>query len=521
VCATLFSVAHAHLKFCAVLSCLYSRREFALTYANRLLFQASMSLLLLIAATWLSDLLTQLLGSTGITMLFLLTIVWIAYAFELGIALVAACLAFAIINYFFVEPKHTFQVGSIESWASLISFLVVSVVIASLVKRLKSQTLLSNASAKQAEFARKLSECFAEVHDCSALSKVACEQLADQYALTFNVLDVDQPTEWVTFDPHALAWVASTGQSMGPYTHNWPDAEYWLIPFSRLPSQLPVMWVGANAGESLTLMGTKSTLFAIQSHVAQISQAYQRIQSEIRAKTAELAAQQEAMQSALLASISHDMRTPLTSILGASTALQQLPNVQVNTETAHLASIIVSQARHLTTTTENILSLIRLEALPAKDFKLDWQSPEEIMAMVTTHYQQRADGTEIQTHIDAEDALILANPHLLLQAIVNLIDNAKQVAQDAAPIRFEVYASEGDVCFVVEDTGPGFPPDFNVSQIKKFSTTRAHGLGLGLPIVQQITKLHDADFMIENKVNSDKQTGARVTLRFKRAQLPV
>ncbi|MDP3608990.1 MAG: DUF4118 domain-containing protein [Methylophilus sp.] len=492
-----------------------------MTYVNRLLFQASMSLLLLVAATWLSDQFAQLLGSTGITMLFLLAMVWIAYAFELGIALMAACLAFAIINYFFVEPKYTFQVGSIESWASLISFLVVSVVIASLVKRLKSQTLLSNASARQAEFARKVSERLAEVHDYSALSKVACQQLSEQYALTFKVLDTTQPTEQVVFDPHALTWVASTGQSMGPYTHNWPDAEYWLIPFSRLPSELPVMWVGAHAGKSLMLLGTKSMLLAIQSHVVQISQAYQRIQSEIRAKTAELTAQQEAMQSALLASISHDMRTPLTSIWGASTALQQLPNVQVNTETAHLASIIVSQARHLTTTTENILSLIRLEAMPAKDFKLDWQSPEEIMALVTTYYQQRGDGTEIQTHIDAEDALILANPHLLLQAIVNLIDNAKQVAQDAAPIKFEIYAREGDVRFVVEDSGPGFPPDFNVSQIKKFSTTRAHGLGLGLPIVQQIAKLHDADFIIENKVNSNKQTGARVMLIFKRAQLPV
>ncbi|WP_081978162.1 sensor histidine kinase [Methylotenera sp. N17] len=473
--------------------------------------------LLLTLATWVGHHYQQVLSTTGVVMMYLLVVVVAAYFFEIALALISVGAAFVAINYFFIAPTYTFQVGSVASWASLISFLVVAVVIASLVKRLQSQTALFMAASKHAEFARKLSERLAVMDDLQLLAQEACELLSGQYHMAFQVVGAQHALTDVLQgpDPHALAWVTSTGQTIGPFTQNWPESRYWLIPFSRLPSTLPSMWIAHEQLPDVAALN-KSTLAAIQSHVEQVSQAYQRVQHHARAKQAEWQAQQEAMQNALLASISHDMRTPLTAILGASTALQQFPLIQQDKQISHLATMIATQATYLSTTTENILSLIRLEASTPLSIPMDWQSPEEIIGIVMTHYQQRGEALNIQTRIDVSDALFKANAHLLTQALINLVDNAKQASTVDAPIVLEVSAEDAWLDVSVIDQGPGFAAGFEVTQIKKFSTKRAHGLGLGLPIVQLIAKLHEAQLIIENHPADSSQSGARVTLRFQR-----
>lgn len=476
--------------------------------------------LLLVMVTWIGAQWLHVLNTTGVVMLYLLVVVVAAYCFEITTTLVTVAVAFFSINYFFIAPTHTFQVGSITSWASLISFLVVAIVIASLVKQLKAQTALSMTASEQAAFARTLSEQLAAVDDLAQLTAVACALLSEQYHMPFKVIETEN-TQDVLIDSHALTWAASTGQTMGPFTSNWPESDFWLIPFSRLPSTLPCMWVGHLAfGETSLILRApvnKNILAMLQSHVEQVSQAYQRIQNHARAKQAELLARQESMQNALLTSISHDMRTPLTAILGASTALKQFSSIQLDSQLIHLASMIASQATYLTTTTENILSLIRLETSSPLSIPMDWQSPEELIGMVMSHYQYRDDRLNIQTRMHASDVLIKANAHLLTQALVNLIENAKQASEQAAPILLEVRAEEEWLDFSVIDSGAGFDVDFDVTQIQKFSTQRRHGLGLGLPIVQLIAKLHDAQLLIENRQSASGVTGARVTLRFKLA----
>lgn len=474
----------------------------------------------MLVVTWVGSLALHVLSTTGVVMLYLLVVVVAAYCFRIAITLAAVAVAFFSINYFFIAPTHTFQVGSVASWATLISFLVVAIVIASLVKQLKAQTTLSITASKQAEFARKLSEKLAAVDDLTQLTAVACALLSEQYQMLFQIVEAEN-AQAALIDSHALTWAASTGQTIGPFTSNWPESDFWIIPFSRLPSDLPCMWVShyAHAETASWTLMNKSTLTMLQSHVEQVSQAYQRIQNHARAKRAELQAQQESMQNALLASISHDMRTPLTSILGASTALQQFPSIQQDPQLTHLAAMIAAQATYLTTTTENILSLIRLEACSLMSIPMDWQSPEEVVATVMSHYQHRDERLRIETRMHTSEVLIKANAHLLTQALINLIENAKQASEQAAPILLEVRVVEEWLDFSVIDSGTGFNAEFDVTQIKKFSTQRTHGLGLGLPIVQLIAKLHDAQLMIENCRSDLGVTGARVTLRFKLAQL--
>ena len=446
------------------------------------------------------------LGITGITLLYLLVVVTAAYFCEFMVASLTAFLAFLAINYFFIEPRYTFEVAHVESWVSLICFLIVSMVITSLVKQLKFQTLQASIATKHAQFARTLAENLALATDVKSLLQDTCKLLQTEFNKPFAIAQLDENNTYTTAitsdaiempDSSLLSWVSENGKPISPYTDYWSKSAHWLLPFNRLPSKDPILVVGnVSVDDSIEIFTT------IKSCVNQISLAYQRLINHEKVKQAEFRVQEETLQNALLASISHDMRTPLTSILGAATTLQQAGLAP--SQSAQLTSLIASQARYLASTTENILSLVRLESSATKQIPMDWQSPEEIIGVVTALYKNRDEIIDLKVTINEPELLIKGNASLLTQALVNLIDNAQKAQLSLAnlnhhPIEIDVSKLDNRVNISVNDCGSGFSENFNASQIKKFSTSSAKGFGLGLSIVQAIAKSHDAIFTINNR----------------------
>lgn len=461
------------------------------------------------------------LGITGVTLLYLLAVVVGAYFCEFVVAICTAVLAFFAINYFFVEPRYTFEIAHVESLASLICFLIVAIVITSLVKQLKLQTVKANTAEKHAKFARTLAENLALANDVNQLLQDTCVLLQTEFDKPFGIVQSLENKSYAMPisagaiempDSGLLNWVLENGKPISPYTDYWANSSYWLLPFNRLPSldsnHDPVLVVGNVNAESEIQVYT-----AIKSCVDQISLAHQRLINIEKTKLAEYSAQEEAMQNALLASISHDMRTPLTSILGAATTLQQ-PNLSAE-QSAQLSGLIVSQARYLATTTDNILSLIRLESTAANEIPMDWQSPEEIIGIVTALYKNRDESIKLKVDISAPELLIKGNANLLAQALVNLIDNAKQASLSNQAIEIAVTQTDNHINICVNDKGKGFHENFSASQIKKFASSTAKGFGLGLSIVKAIAEYHHANFNLYNRAGG----GATAMLSFPAANL--
>jgi two-component system sensor histidine kinase KdpD len=448
------------------------------------------------------------LGITGVTLLYLLVVVVAAYFCEFLAASLTAFLSFLAINYFFIEPRYTFEVAHVESWVSLICFLIVSMVVTSLVKQLKFQTLQAAIATKHAQFGRTLAENLALASNLKSLLQDTCKLLQAEFDKPFAVALFGKNNTYSiannameTPDQSLLSWAADNGKAISPYTDYWSKSAYWLLPFNRLPSLDPILVVG-NISEDDSI----EIFSAIKSCVDQISLAYQRLINIEKAKQAEFSAQEEAVQNALLASISHDMRTPLTSILGAATTLQQ-PNLDA-LQTAHLSALIASQARYLATTTDNILSLVRLES--STQIPMDWQSPEEIIGAVIALYKNRDEALDLKVTINEPELLIKGNASLLTQALVNLIDNAQNADLKHQPIEVEVNKTDNRINISVHDRGNGFSENFDASHIKKFSTGNAKGFGLGLSIVRAIAKSHAAIFSLHNREGG----GACATLSF-------
>ena len=449
------------------------------------------------------------LSITGVTLLNLLVVVTAAYFCDFVIAIIMAFSSFLVINYFFTEPRYTFEVAHTESWASLICFLIVSIVITSLVKQLKYQTMQSQIASDRAKFARTLAENLSEATDFNQLLQGICVLLENEFHKPIGIAQLkDNGIYTMDFfsgstaileeapDARLLNWVSENGKPISPYTDYWTESitktKHWLLPFNRLPSKDPILVVGdISTDESI------ETYIALKSCVDQISQAYQRLINSEKARSAELLAQEEKIRNSLLASISHDMRTPLTSILGAATTLQQ-PDLNPAL-VAQLTSLISSQTRYLAATTENILSLIQLESNTAKEVAMDWQSPEELIGTVAALYQNRGEPMPFKISINEPELLIKGNANLLMQALVNLIENAKQVHIGSEAILVQVVKSEEHINISVNDRGPGFPESNPSKKITKFSSSNTKGFGLGLSIVQAVAKLHEAVFTIQDR----------------------
>jgi two-component system sensor histidine kinase KdpD len=381
-------------------------------------------------------------------------------------------------------------------------------VITSLVKRLKYQTKQASIATKHAQFGRTLAENLALATDVKNLLQDTCKLmqvefdkpfaivLSEQASNNYNINSQSGPIEMP--DSRLLNWVSINGKPISPYTDYWSHSAYWLIPFSRMPSQdaslEPILVVG-NIDNEDNQNSSIEMYTAIKSCVDQISLAYQRLINIEKAKQSEFRVQEETIQNALLTSISHDMRTPLTSILGAATTLQQ-SNLDAK-QTNHLSTLIASQARYLASTTENILSLIRLESTQA--IPMDWQSPEEIIGVVTTLYKNRGEPIDLKVNVSEPELLIKGNASLLTQALVNLIDNAIHADLHNQPIEIDVSKTDNRINISVKDRGKGFSKTFDTSQIKKFTPGSTKGFGLGLSIVQAIAKSHDAIFTIRNR----------------------
>ena len=436
----------------------------------------------------------------NVSLLFLLAVLICALRFGIGSAISASLLSFLAYNFFFIEPTHTFTVAKPHELVSLLVFLAVAMVAGGLAGRLRERTdaIFERATETQAlyDFSRKLSGAATLDDVLWVLAKHAAQIVkGSSIILLSDGRDLAIKGGWPpedtlpTPDWAAARWAFKEHQPAGRFTGTMPNARFYFRPLG--PSDEPRGVLGVDPGEASDHLPS-ATEGALQAASDQAAIALERTLLVEEAAKSEAAAESERLRSALLSSISHDLRTPLSSIVGSVTSLRTLGDRMSREDRADLLSTIEEESTRLSRFVANLLDMTRLEA-GALDIRKDWVDVTDAARGAVARGQKSFPTRKTELKLARELPLIRGDAALLEQVVFNLLDNADKYSGPESVTRIKIARDRDTVELSITDQGPGIPPDALERVFEKFYRVghgdgRAPGTGLGLSICQGIIK---------------------------------
>jgi two-component system, OmpR family, sensor histidine kinase KdpD len=454
------------------------------------------------------------LGVAVITLLYLLCVLWAAYFLHFFHALLTAVIAVMLINYFFIEPRYTFGIASLQSWLMLSVFAALALVVSRAMQQLKQQRQQAQQAALQSRFFQSLAELLGMQSSVEGLLQAACQHVQDVFGWQVSVMHVSDAgalsclagVPMATLEASSVQWTLDYQRAIGTGTADWPELGACMLPFG-IP-QREVLVVASHAAADLHFL-------RLLTH--QCAQATMKLRQQIALAQAARDASEANFKKTLLTALSHDMRTPLTAILGAVNVLADHQIVLAPAQSAQLLHSIQAEASYLTQATENILTLVKLDA-GSSSLHLDWESPQEVIQHVVQRYLQRTPAVLLQVTLPEADSqqevLFKADAVLVAHALANLIDNALQWREAASAIEIAMYIESSSLVLSVLNQGPGFPPDFVISAFDTHTPAMAgvRGFGLGLSIVDTVMQLHGGQVQLGN--SADQRTEVKLLFPF-------
>jgi len=483
-------------------------------------------------ALGLSELLIALTPFPNLSMVFLVAVLVVAVSFGTWPAIYASALSFLVYNFFFINPLYTFTIAEPYELLALVIFLLVAVVTSALAGRVREQATVSasrmRAMRRLYEFTRRLSGlasfgavaegAASEIHASLGRGVIVLLAHDDDLALTAAWPPEDM------LDPAAMTaarWAYSHSESAGADTGTLPTIPWFFNPLRLGDKTLGVIGVAKPEGmppldaEGRALLDTLSE---------QTAAALERASLSSEMVSAKTATETERVRNTLLASISHDFRTPLSSILGAATSLIDYGDRLDAAAKQDLLGQIKQEAESLDEMVRNLLAITRIDA-GALELRRDWIDLREIVERVVNATRRRGAKQSIDVTLPDDLPLVRADATMVEQAVANVIGNA--IAHTPAETRVVIDAEVAPeaVALRVTDDGPGISADALPHIFEKFVKGMVHGAsradgsqgtGLGLAIAKGIMDAHGGSIAAESPAASGR--GSRFVMNFPRQE---
>ena len=434
--------------------------------------------------------------TASIAMGFLIVVLLVAATSPLWVAVTTSFAAVLAFNFFFLPPVGTLTIAEPQNWMALFSLLVVSLVASNLSAVARART--REAVARRDELARlfDLSRDILLVTDSQAANASLAGFIARRFGFDYVAICVPQGTEWHVFEAGAQRLTPDPSElatALGRIEDGQPAA----------PSALAVRFVplrlGARPIGLLGVAGRRSEPAMLDAVAGVAAIAIERAQFLDDRKAADLARQSEALKSALLASLGHDLRTPLTAIRVAASNLQaSWPDERERREQSDL---ILTEVDRLTRLFENILEMARIDA-GAITRDMRWVSPSEIIEAARSHAEPALRGRMVEVSGDAERVVRL-DPRLTAAALSQLLSNAAQYSPAGSPIDVRAQVAPDGLTIAVRDRGPGIPDADLPHVFQRFYrganvSDRRSGTGMGLAIARGVLAVEGGTIAAEN-----------------------
>lgn len=453
----------------------------------------------------------EILTTSNILMFYLLGVFFVAIRFGFWPSILASLTNAGAFAYFFAPPIFSFAIAEPENLAGLAVTMVVGTVTSKLAENVRHQARVAEQRERRVSALYRLSKELVEARLETEIIEIGVHHLYEEFGgrNTFLFPDrngfvsyPDKPPLDISLqgtDLGAARWVFKHGRMLDNSTGALPGAAAVYIPLSGSTGTVGVLALESVNPRRIFLPEQRQLLDAF---INQIIHALERAGLAEQAKDATLKMQAETLRNSLLSSISHDLRTPLATIVCAASTLETDTGQLDEDRKRKLAGAISEEAQRMSDLTTKILEMARLEAGEVV-LNRQWYAPEEIVGSALRRLDKKLKSRQVNVTMTDGQALIYVDAVLLQQVIVNLLDNADKYSQPGLPIGISVETAPSGLSIAVADSGLGIPEHLQEKIFDKFFRIHAEsaqsGVGLGLSICRAIVEAHGGKIHATNR----------------------
>ena len=446
------------------------------------------------------------------TMLFTLGIVTVAIRFSRGASIAAAVLSVLALDYFFIPPFYSFDVEDSRSVWTLAVMFVVGVVITGMAKRIKDQAFTSGQREMRTERLYAMTRELASTPGIDTLLGTAVRHLRTGFDAKVVVMIPNDSgnLEVATKDGHTFnpegddrevaEWVWKNERAAGLGTAMFSTSRDAFLLLHGSHGKVGILGVRpTHEGRRLS----PDQFHMLEAFATQVASALERAQFAEQAQRARVDAEAERLRSSLLSSVSHDLRTPLGVIKGATSTLLQEERFLDVASRRDLIEIANEEAERLDHLVRNLLDMTRLIAGRLSP-KKEWHPLEAIIGVALNRLESRLGGREVKVLLMPDIPPVLIDAVLVEQVLVNLLENAMNHTPEGSPIEISADSRGNSIEVEVADRGPGVPLAERDRIFEKFYSLKLDssdgGTGLGLAICRGVVDAHGGRIWVESRI---------------------
>lgn len=476
-------------------------------------------------ATGLSSVLNRIgLSEANLVMTFLLGVVVVAFRCGRNQAVAASILAVLLFDILFVPPRYTVVIDDIQYLITFAVMLFVGLSVSTLAARIRRQAELARRNERRAEALYRLGRKLSGINGqdfIAAESERAINEVLGGNAVILLPLDGSlQPilSRHIEFPSNhseigTAQWVYDHAQIAGRGTDTLPSAQALYLPLLSPNGTVGVLAIRHQDAAQLQMPEFRMIL---ENYSTQIAMALERDRLMLESQTARVEVETEQLRNTLLSSVSHDLRTPLAVISGASSSILRNPGMTETTQ-RELLQTVCDESDRLSRLVENLL---RLTQVTSTQFVVEkqWHPVEDVVGSSLRRLEHVLGTRQVNVNLPAEVLLGQFDAVLIEQVLVNLLENACRYTPAATPIDIAAWADGPSTVIEVSDYGPGLLAGDEQRVFEKFQRGAnvkpdSRGSGLGLAICRAIVRAHGGEITAQNRT---EKTG--VIFRFR---LPV
>jgi len=446
----------------------------------------------------------------NLIMVYLLGVVVVAARYGHGPSVLSSFLSVVLFDFFFVPPRFSFAVSDTQYLITFIVMLLVALVISNMTANTHHQARIAGHRERRIASLYAMSRELAATRGEGNIVRIAVKHVAEVFEAQAVVLLPDETGRIVYpkddgaaqschgSDLSVAQWVVDHGQMAGKGTDTLPGGEVVYLPLKASSGMIGVLALLPLNPARIALPEQQRLL---ETFTSQIALALERVKLAAEAHSAQIRIETEQLRNSLLSAISHDLRTPLAAIVGASSSLVRDGDRLPSHARQELGQAIYDEALRMAGLANNLLDMARLQA-GAVVLNRQWQPLEEVVGGALAGLASRLGNHPVSIKLPHDLPLVEIDGLLIERVFANLLENAVKYTSPGTPIEISAASESNELVVSISDCGPGIPAGEEKRIFEKFHRVASEGnqggAGLGLTICRSIVEAHGGRIWADN-----------------------